>query len=115
MRKRWKYAEKEEDPISNKNIHCSAVLFIIATCNVDNPGSLCVSVCTRMCVCVYVRVCVCVCVSVSQAIPQNLLEVIIIKLGMVTPSDMVMHHMLIILTLTFIQGYTDLFAMHMAS
>ena len=32
----------------------------------------------------------------------------IIKLGTVTASDMRMHHMLIILTLTFIQGHTDL-------
>ena len=36
------------------------------------------------------------------------LEVIIIKLGMVTVSDIVMHHRLIIEILTFIQGHTDL-------
>ena len=36
------------------------------------------------------------------------IEVIIIKLGMVTALDMIMHHMLIILTLTYIQGHTDL-------
>ena len=35
-------------------------------------------------------------------------EVIIIKLGTVTASDVVMQHVLIILTLTFIHGYTDL-------
>ena len=37
----------------------------------------------------------------SQAIPQKLLiQVVIVKLGMVTASDMRMHHLLIILTLT---------------
>ena len=35
-------------------------------------------------------------------------EDIIVRLGTVTVSDMGMHHMLIILTLTFIQGHTDL-------
>ena len=53
----------------------------------------------------------CVCVCPSQAIPRKLLKVIIIKvikLGTVTTSDMRMHHMLIILTLTLNQGHTDL-------
>ena len=36
------------------------------------------------------------------------IEVIIIKLGAVTASDMTKHHLLIILTLTFIQGHTNL-------
>ena len=36
------------------------------------------------------------------------IEVVIIKLGMVTASDMLRHHVLIILTLTFIQCHTDL-------
>ena len=36
------------------------------------------------------------------------IEVIIIKLGMVTAPDMRMHHVLMILTMTFIQGHTDL-------
>ena len=35
-------------------------------------------------------------------------EIIIVKLGTVTAWDMRMHHVLIILTLTFIQGHTDL-------
>ena len=43
--------------------------------------------CLYMCVC---RACVCTCVR------------------MVTASEMVMHHVLIVLTLTFIQGHTDL-------
>ena len=33
---------------------------------------------------------------------------VIIKLGAVPASDMVMHHVLIILTVTFLQGHTDL-------
>ena len=36
------------------------------------------------------------------------IQVLITKLGTVTASDMLMHHVLIILTLTFIQGHTDL-------
>ena len=53
---------------------------------------------------------VCLCVYPSQAIPCETVEVIIIKLGTVTSSDLLMHYMLIILTLTFIQfqGHTDL-------
>ena len=34
-------------------------------------------------------------------------EVIIVIYGTVTTSDMSMHHVLLILTLTFIQGHTD--------
>ena len=47
--------------------------------------------------------CVCVCVSLASDSSETI-EVIIIKLGMVTASDMKMHHMI----LTFIQGHTDL-------
>ena len=54
-----------------------------------------------------------VCVSVvslasdsSETVEVN--EVIIVKLGTVTASDMRMHQVFIILTLTFIQGHTDL-------
>ena len=50
---------------------------------------------------------VCVCVSLSNDSSETL-EVIIIKLGMVTASNMRMHHVLIILTLTFTEGHTDL-------
>ena len=63
-----------------------------------------------LCLCVWyvcVRACVCVCVSLASDSSETL-EVIIIKLGMMTASDMRMHHMLIILPLTFIQGHTDL-------
>ena len=35
-------------------------------------------------------------------------QVIIIQFGTVTASDIIMHHVLIILTLTFVQGHTDL-------
>ena len=47
--------------------------------------------------------CVCVCVPRKQ-----FLQVIIVKLGTVTASDMRMRHVLIIFTLTCIQGNTDL-------
>ena len=56
---------------------------------------------TRVCVCV--SVCVCVASDSSETIKG-----INIKLGTVTASDMGMHHVVIMLTLTFIQGYTDL-------
>ena len=39
---------------------------------------------------------------------SEIIEIIIIKLGMVIASDMIMHYVLTILTLTFIQGHTDL-------
>ena len=47
----------------------------------------------------------CVCESLTGDAPETI-EVIII--GMVRTSDMVMHHVLIILSLTFIQGHTIL-------
>ena len=43
-----------------------------------------------------------VCVSLASNSSETV-EVIIVKLGTMTTSDMRMHHMLIILTLTFIQ------------
>ena len=57
------------------------------------------------------KVCLSVCASVclSLAIDSSeAIEIIIIKVGIVSASDMVMHHVLIILTLTFIQGHRDL-------
>ena len=45
----------------------------------------------------------CMCVCVCETI-----QVIIIKLATVTASDMLAHQVLIILTLTFIQGHKDL-------
>ena len=48
-----------------------------------------------------------VCVSLASDSLETI-EVTNIHLGMVTASDMVMHHVLIVLTLTFIQGHTDL-------
>ena len=47
-------------------------------------------------------VCVCVCVCDLETIK------VVIKFGRVTASNMRMHHVLIILTLTFFQGHTDL-------
>ena len=53
------------------------------------------------------KVSVCVYVSFANDSSETV-EVIIIKLGTVTASDMRMHHVLIILALPFIQGHTDL-------
>ena len=58
-----------------------------------------------MCVCVCM--CVSVCVSLASDFSETI-EVIIINLDTVTASHMVVHHVLIMLTLTFIQGHTDL-------
>ena len=45
-----------------------------------------------------------VCVSLASD-SRETIEAIIIRLGTVAASDIRMHHMLIILTLTFIQGH----------
>ena len=48
------------------------------------------------------------CVYVTLASDSSeTVEVIIVKPGTVTASDMRMHHVLIILTLAFMQGHTD--------
>ena len=52
-------------------------------------------------------VCVCVCVSLASAYSETI-NVIVINLCTVTATDLIMHHVLIILTLTFIQGRADL-------
>ena len=49
----------------------------------------------------------CVCLSLASGSSETV-KVIIIKLGTVKASYMRLHHVLIILTLTFIQGHTDL-------
>ena len=56
--------------------------------------------------CACVCVCVCVCPSVAHNISERS-EAIAIKFDPVTASVTRTHHMLIILTLTFIQGHTD--------
>ena len=52
-------------------------------------------------------VCLSACLSLAND-SSEIIKVTIMKLGTVTPSDIIMHHVLIILTLTFIQGHTDL-------
>ena len=54
-------------------------------------------------VCLSVCVFVCVLISLTSDSSETV-KVIIIKLDTVTASDMIVYHMLIILTLTFIQG-----------
>ena len=59
-------------------------------------------------VCVGVGVGVCVCVYVSLASDSSdTIEVIIIKLCTASASAILMHHVLIILTLTFSEDHTD--------
>ena len=54
------------------------------------------------------RVCLCLCLSVRVSLSSDSSEtVIMVNLGTVTASDTRMHHVLIMLTLTFIQGHTD--------
>ena len=58
------------------------------------------SVCLSVCLCV---------MSLASDSSETIEVIIIIKLGMVTASHrIIMHHVLIILKLTFIQGHTDL-------
>ena len=52
--------------------------------------------------------CLSACLSLVSDFSDIIEVIIIIKLGTVTASDTRMHHVLIILTLTFIQGHTDL-------
>ena len=53
----------------------------------------------------WARACVRACLSLTSDSSETI-KVTIIKFGTVTASDMIMHHVLIILTLTFIQGHT---------
>ena len=65
----------------------------------------CVSACVRACVRACVCACECVCARACvRAYVRVCCEVIIVKLGTVVASDMRMQNVLIILTLTFIQG-----------
>ena len=64
-----------------------------ANLNIENQDCVCAGVCA--------------CVSLKSDASETV-EVTIVKLGKVTASDMRMHHILIILTLTFIQGHTAL-------
>ena len=66
-------------------------------------GGAGVCVC-RVCVCMCMSVCLSVCISLASDSSKTI-KVITIKLGMVTTSDVIMHHVLIILTLTFMQGH----------
>ena len=54
-----------------------------------------------------VSVCLSLCVSLANDFSETV-NVIIIKRGTVTVSDLRIHHVFIILTLTFIQGNVDL-------
>ena len=55
------------------------------------------------------RVCVAMCLYVSLASDSSVtITVTIVKLGTMTASDMRLHHVLIMLTLTFIQGHTHI-------
>ena len=73
---------------------------------------MCVFCCVCVCACVCLSVCLCVCLCVCLSLASDFsetIEVIIIKLGTVTTSDTRMHDgLIIILTLTFIQGHTYL-------
>ena len=69
---------------------------------------VCVRVCVRACVRACVSVCMCVCVCMCVRACVCTVQVTFVKLGMVTASDKGLHQVLIILTLSFIQGHTDL-------
>ena len=66
---------------------------------------MCVCVC--VCVCACVRECVLACVRARKLLLGNCCSQESLSSNTVTDLDMRMHHVLIILTLTFIQGHTD--------
>ena len=86
---------------------CGCVFVCVCTCGVCVCVCVCARACERACVRMLVRVCVCVCVSLASDSSETI-KVTIIKLGTVTASDMGMHHVIIILTMTFVQGHTYL-------
>ena len=87
---------------------CVCVCLCVCVCACAR-ARVCVCACVCVCVCVCLSVCLCVCGWVSLASDSSETdEVFIIKLGTLTVSDMAMHHVLIILTLTVIPGHADL-------
>ena len=80
--------------------HLASIFFLFAQSHqftIDQTWSVCLRVCVRACVRECVRVCVCVyvCLSVCVSLASDSSEtihVIIVKLGTVTGSDMIMHH-----------------------
>ena len=93
---------------------CGCMRACVRVCFCLVLSGLVLSVCLSVCLSICMSTCLSACLSVShsQAIPRKrLMKVIIIKIGTVTISDMGMHNLLtiiIILTLTFIQGRTYL-------
>ena len=83
-------------PFSTLSLFVCKVVSDYAHFNVDDPS-------LSVCLSVFLSVSVFLASDSSETV-----EIIIIKLGTVTASDMVMHHVFIILTVTFIQGHTDL-------
>ena len=71
---------------------------------------VCVYVCARVCVCVRARACVCmrVCARVCVCVCVRVSAGTHVKLGTVTAAEMGMRRVLVIFTLTFIQGHTYL-------
>ena len=72
-----------------------------ANFNIDNAK--CVCVCMHVYVCSYIYIHV---YSSLASDSSETVEVIIIKFGTVTASYMGIHHMLIVLTLTLMQGHS---------
>ena len=64
-------------------------------------------VCVFVCVCLLVCVCVCACVRACVRASDSS-ETVEVKLGTVPASDMVIRHVLTILTLTLIHGHAYL-------
>ena len=56
--------------------------------------------CVCVCVCLCVYVCVCVSVYVSLSVPRKRDSLETVEVIIITASDLGMHHMLIIVTLT---------------
>ena len=89
-------------------------IFVLKKVKIDGLGclSVCVCLCVHLCVCMCACMLVCIHVSVCPPIASHISETsaseaIAVKFDTMTASVTRMHHMLIILNFTFIQGHTD--------
>ena len=108
MNDRWLVARssRERQYVLIRHFACVFILFLFSTWHT----TLKMFQIDEAKVCVCVSVCLLVCLPLASDSSETLVQVIIVKMGTVTASDMGMHHVLIIviLTLTFIHSHTYL-------
>ena len=89
---------------------CVLYNYVCGICMLPVHAYWCAYVSVQVCTCAGACVCTSVCLSVRSSLASDSSKTIevIIKLRTVAVSDVRMHHVLIILTLIFTQGHTDL-------